>query len=54
MKVQSGIIYKADTEKNKKSIEKVHSENIFNHKNPHQTNITKSIINIFSNFVPDI
>ena len=46
---------KADTEKIKKSIEQVHWENIFNRKNPHQqvAIFNKTIINIFSNFVPN-
>ena len=44
-----------DTEKIKKSIEHVHWENIFNHKNPHQqvAIFNKTIINIFPNFVPN-
>ena len=44
---------KADIEKIKKSIEQVHWENIFNHKNPHQqvAIFSKTIINIFSKFV---
>ena len=46
---------KADTEKIKKSIEQVHWENVFNHKNPNQQAaiFNKTIINIFSNFVPN-
>ena len=45
---------KADTEKTKKSIEQVHCENISNHKNRHEqvAIFNKTIINIFSNFVP--
>ena len=47
---------KANTEKIKKTIEQVQWKNIFNHKNPHhQVNIfSKTIINMFSNFVPNI
>ena len=54
---------KADTEKNK-SIEQVHLESIFNHKNPHQqvlifnktfsTKFSKIFICAFSNFVPNM